>query len=119
MRTKIDLYRRMTRVTDELELEDFLAELADRFGPPPAAVLQLVEMARLRIWAHGWRVGSVHQEGKYLVLGFSNRRSIESLRERSGNRLRVADASSAYLPMPQQVSSLDEILAELKSLLRP
>ena len=95
------------------------AELADRFGPPPAAVLQLVEMARLRIWAHQWSIGSIHQEGKYLVLGYSDRRKIEALRSRNSDRLRVADASSAYLPMPQQLSGLEEILAELKSLLRP
>jgi transcription-repair coupling factor (superfamily II helicase) len=119
MRTKIDLYRRLARIAEESVLDDFLTELTDRFGPPPAAVLQLVELARLRIWAHHWRVGSVHQEDKYMVLGYSDRRKIDALRARSGNRLRVADASSAYLPMPQQVSSLDEILAELKSLLRP
>ena len=119
MRMKIDLYRRLTRIADEVVLDDFQAELADRFGPPPAAVLQLVEMARLRIWAHGWSIGSVHQEGKYLVLGFADRRKIDVLRSRCDNRLRVADASSAYLPMPQQLSGLEEILAELKSLLRP
>jgi transcription-repair coupling factor (superfamily II helicase) len=119
MRTKIDLYRRLARIAEQKALEDFLAELADRFGPPPAAVLQLVELARLRIWAHLWRVGSIHQEDKYLVLGFAERRKIEALRARSGNRLRVADASSAYLPMPTQVNSLEAILAELKALLRP
>jgi len=119
MRMKIDLYRRLTRIAEEAALDDFLSELADRFGPPQAAVLQLVEMARLRIWAHSWQIGSIHQESKYLVLGFANRRKIDALRGRSGNRLRVADASSAYLPLSQQVSSLDEILGELKALLRP
>jgi len=100
-------------------LEDFQAELIDRFGALPAAVSQLVEVARLRIWAHRWQVGSIHQEGQYVVLGFADRRKIDTLRNRSGDRLRVADASSAYLPMSQQVSSFDGILAELKSLLRP
>jgi transcription-repair coupling factor (superfamily II helicase) len=119
MRMKIDLYRRLTRIAEEAALDDFLSELADRFGPPQAAVLQLVEMARLRIWAHSWQIGSIHQESKYLVLGFANRRKIDALRCRSGNRLRVADASSAYLPLSQPVSSLDEILGELKALLRP
>jgi len=73
----------------------------------------------LRIWAHQWRVGSIHREGKYLVLGYSDRRKIDVLRSRCGNRLRVADASSAYLPMPQQLGGFEEILAEVKALLRP
>lgn len=119
MRTKIDLYRRLTRIADETALDDFHSELADRFGQPPAAVMQLVEMTQLRIWAHRWQIGSIHQEGKYLVLGFADRRCIDILRQRSGNRLRVADASSAYLPLAQQVTDLDEILDELKALLRP
>lgn len=119
MRTKIDLYRRLSRIASEAELDDFQAELADRFGQLPAAVEQLIELGRLRIWAHAWNICSIHQEDKYLVLGYSNRRSIDQLRARSGGQLRVADASSAYLPVPQGLTSLDEILAELKSLLRP
>ena len=119
MRMKIDLYRRITRIVNEAELNDFQAELADRFGPPSAAVLQLVELARLRIWAHQWQINSIHQEGKYLVLGFTDRGKIDQLRSRNGNRLRVPDANSAYLPMDRQVNDLKEIFAELKSLLRP
>ncbi len=119
MRTKIDLYRRLSRIADEAELEDFQVELADRFGPLPAAVEQLIELGRLRIWAHAWNISSIHQEDKYLVLGYTNPKSIELLRAKSAGQLRVADASSAYLPMPQAVTELEEILTQLKSLLRP
>ena len=119
MRTKIDLYRRLARISAEGELSDFQAELADRFGPLPAAVSQLMELALVRIWAHAWGLRSIHQEEKYLVLGFSNRRSIEQLQAKSGAPLRIADASSAYLPLGKQLTDFDEILAQLKPLLRP
>ena len=56
MRTKIDLYRRLGRMANETELDDFQGELADRFGAVPAAVTQLVEQQRLRIWAHEWQI---------------------------------------------------------------
>ncbi|MCH8840036.1 MAG: hypothetical protein IH831_05040 [Planctomycetes bacterium] len=49
----------------------------------------------------------------------ADRRFPGTRRNRCDNRLRVADASSVYLPMPQQLSDFDEILDELKSLLRP
>ena len=38
MRLKIDLYRRLARVSNLSELADFRAELVDRFGPPPPPV---------------------------------------------------------------------------------
>jgi len=119
MRTKIDLYRRLARIATEEDLDDFREELADRFGSLPASVEQLVELARLRIWAHAWHITAIHQEGPYVVLGYADRSIMADLVERSGKRLRVADASSAYLPMNKQVSEVQEILVELKSLLRP
>src|SRR5208283_2189960 len=42
MRLKIDLYRRLARVSSRSELEDFRTELIDRFGPPPAVVQRMM-----------------------------------------------------------------------------
>jgi transcription-repair coupling factor (superfamily II helicase) len=119
MRTKIDLYRRLARIAGEAELDEFERELADRFGSPPAPVLQLVELARLRIWAHRRRIDSVHLEGRYAVLAYSDSVELERLRSRSGGQLRVADARSAYLPLDGQADDAAAVLARLKSLLRP
>ena len=116
----------MARITGEapeaaqLALSDFAAELADRFGPLPKPVQRLEEMAQLRIWASGCQIDSIHVEGTYLVLGYRDRTAIEALRSQSGNRLRVVDATSAYLPLARSASSGPAtLLAELKSLLRP
>ncbi|MCH8965111.1 MAG: hypothetical protein IIB58_09135, partial [Planctomycetes bacterium] len=49
MRMKIDLYRRLTRVGSEDELEDFRIELTDRFGPLPDPAIRLLRVMRLRI----------------------------------------------------------------------
>ena len=45
MRLKIDLYRRLGRVTTAEELADFRRELLDRFGPPPPPAEQLLRLA--------------------------------------------------------------------------
>ena len=119
MRTKIDLYRRLARIAVEAELDDFCAELADRFGEVPPPVEQLIEMARLRIWAHRRKVEAVHLEGKYAVLTYSSRPEITRLVARSEGKLRIADARSAYLPLDGQAIDPDAVLARLKSLLRP
>jgi transcription-repair coupling factor (superfamily II helicase) len=119
MRTKIDLYRRLARVATEAELDDFHSELADRFGPPHDTVDQLIELARLRVWAHQRRIDAVHLEGKYAVLTYADRAELEKLLARSGGRLRVADARSAYLPLDGVAGDVRAVLALLKSLLRP
>jgi len=119
MRTKIDLYRRLGRIASETELDDLRAELADRFGPVPAAVDQLIEQQRLRIWAHRWQICSLHQEGKYAVLGYTSRQKVAELVDHSSGRLRIADAHSAYLPLGKQLSDIESILGGLEALLRP
>ena len=119
MRTKIDLYRRLARIGAESELDDLRAELADRFGEAPPPVEQLIELARLRIWAHQHLLEAIHLEGKYAVLTYSNRGPLSRLVERSGGALRVADARSAYLVLGPDADDPDRVLSRLKSLLRP
>jgi transcription-repair coupling factor (superfamily II helicase) len=116
MRTKIDLYRRLARIASESELEDFHLELNDRFGPPPDPVEELLELARLRVWAHRRKIDQIHREGRYAVLTYADRSELEKLRDRSGGKLRVADERSAYLPLASEDPR--SILARLKSLLR-
>jgi transcription-repair coupling factor (superfamily II helicase) len=118
MRLKIDLYRRLARVTTEAELNDLAAELVDRFGPHPPEVERLLDVARVRLLAQRHWVRSIHLEPKYAVLGYSNRPAIERLVRASGGRLRVADGESAYLPLPPSLVDADAIRGEIKSLLQ-
>jgi transcription-repair coupling factor (superfamily II helicase) len=119
MRSKIDLYRRLAQLTSEAAITDFASELADRFGPVPAVVEQLLELARLRIWSHGWGVQEIRLEDRYAVLHYTSRDKITRLVKHSQGRLRVADGSSAYLPLSASLNDAAAIFAEIKSLLRP
>jgi transcription-repair coupling factor (superfamily II helicase) len=118
MRLKIDLYRRAARLANVLEWEDLSAELADRFGPMPPEVERMLLLAKLRIWAHGWRIESVHLEEGYVVLRYADRRRIEELSRKSG-KLRIVDDSSAYLPLPKGLIDSEAIIAIVQSLLQP
>jgi transcription-repair coupling factor (superfamily II helicase) len=118
MRIKIDLYRRLGRMTLEKDLDEFHAELADRFGSVPAPVEQLVKLARLRIWAHGWKLGSIHIEGQYVVLGYKDHRQLNLLVARSQGQLRIADDQSAYLPMGEEIADSVKVVEALETLLQ-
>jgi transcription-repair coupling factor (superfamily II helicase) len=119
MRLKIDLYRRLARVSNLRELEEVAAELVDRFGPPPAPVARLLSLAQTRIAAHRWQIDSIHIEDHYAVFGYTSSREIHQLAAETGGRLRVVDGRSAYLPLGKEVAQPDAILQEIKSLLQP
>jgi transcription-repair coupling factor (superfamily II helicase) len=63
---RMELYRKIASA-EESE-EDVLAELTDRFGPPPAAVRSLIEVAALKRLAESLRVQSISAKGGELVI---------------------------------------------------
>ncbi|MCQ2353186.1 MAG: transcription-repair coupling factor [Victivallaceae bacterium] len=50
-RLRIDAYRRLASLRNENELDDFAAELADRFGALPEIARNLIEVTRLKLLA--------------------------------------------------------------------
>jgi transcription-repair coupling factor (superfamily II helicase) len=119
LRLKIDLYRRLARVATQSELDELSAELIDRFGPRPVEVDRLLSLAELRIWAHYWGIDDVHLEDAFAVMRYADRQRIEQLAARSKGRLRIVDGQSAYLPLGKTLPPSEEILQDVKSLLRP
>jgi transcription-repair coupling factor (superfamily II helicase) len=119
MRLKIDLYRRVARLATIADWEDLNAELIDRFGARPPEVDRMLLLAKLRIWAHGWQVESIHLEESYVVLRYLNRRRIEQLATKSGGKLRIVDGESAYLPLSKETTQSEQIVVVVQSLLQP
>jgi transcription-repair coupling factor (superfamily II helicase) len=61
-----EIYRKIASA--DLSESEILAELTDRFGPPPTAVETLVEVAALKRIAESLRVQSVSAKGKELTV---------------------------------------------------
>jgi len=119
MRLKIDLYRRLARVTDLGELADFTTELEDRFGSPPKTVVSLLDLTALRIAAHQWQIDSIHLEDGYAVFTYVSSLRIRELASGTGGKLRVVDAKSAYLPLTKKNRGKEALFGQIKSLLQP
>jgi transcription-repair coupling factor (superfamily II helicase) len=118
IRSKIDLYRRLSRVTSAEQLGQFLDELRDRFGPPPEPVRRMIAREELRIDAALWQIAELYLENRFVVFRYTDRGRIEQLARRSRGQLRVIDDSSAYLTMPHKVRKPDEIMECVKSVLQ-
>jgi transcription-repair coupling factor (superfamily II helicase) len=63
---RMELYQKIAAF--EAGERELVAELADRFGPPPAAVRTLVEVAALKQLAESLRVQSIAAKGHELVI---------------------------------------------------
>jgi transcription-repair coupling factor (superfamily II helicase) len=67
---KLELYRRLARARSTGDVAAFRQEVTDRYGPMPAPVLRLVEVAELRLAAESAGVASLAREEGWLVVRF-------------------------------------------------
>ena len=117
IRLKIDLYRRLSRISAGEQLAAFAEELADRFGPPPEPVRQMLALQELRISAHRLRIRAIRREQGFVVFHYVSREKIRRVAERSGNRLRIVDAETAYLPVERPEKDATALILSLRDLL--
>jgi transcription-repair coupling factor (superfamily II helicase) len=117
LRQRIDIYRRLSRLSDISDLDEMKAELADRFGRLPRPVKCLLEVAELKIDASIWFVKALQTEDNYIVLTYANKQRIEHLAKLHDRRLRVVDSQKAYWVTQPKHGKVDW-LREAKELFR-
>jgi transcription-repair coupling factor (superfamily II helicase) len=122
-RAKIDVYRRLSRATAENQVDELVAELGDRFGPPPEAARRLLEFARLKVLAAGLGIDSIARHPGLVVIGHHDRAAIDKLRMAAAARgvtLRVVDQRTAVMPIDEATAAEpDKVLDAMRRLLRP
>lgn len=128
-RVKIDLYRRLSRVSTLQEWSDIRDEISDRFGPAPPEVERLIVRSKIRVLAHAYRIRLVRLEAGlvgdsgYVVFVYVSQPWIEKLAEKirgNGLSIRFTEDRHAYVPMPgglSRESDEDEILNLIVSIL--
>jgi transcription-repair coupling factor (superfamily II helicase) len=70
MNQRLTAYRRMASVRTADEVDAVLAELRDRYGAPPASVLNLAQYARIRAVADRIGVDTLDREGDTVAIKF-------------------------------------------------
>ena len=65
---KIEIYKKVAGVAAVEETDDLREELTDRFGDPPAAVENLLAVARLKVYGREFNIEQIAQRGDDLVL---------------------------------------------------
>jgi len=67
---RLRIYKRIASVTSEAEREEVRRELEDRFGPPPSAVVNLLDYAVLKAMAERLLVATVDRRGDQIAIKF-------------------------------------------------
>ena len=67
---KLDMYKRISAISDEEEEQEILEELIDRFGDPGKPVMNLLLVARLRSEAHKAFLTEVKQKNGLVTMKF-------------------------------------------------
>src|SRR6478609_4341861 len=79
-RLRLEMYKKLAAVVDEAQLADIEAELVDRYGAPPEAVRNLLEVARLRTVARAAGIGDISLQGNHVRFGPLELRESQELR---------------------------------------
>ena len=67
---RLQLYKRLAAIRDEAEGDAAVADLKDRYGPPPVAVVNLLEHSVLKRRAESLRIPLVARKGNRLTVKF-------------------------------------------------
>jgi transcription-repair coupling factor (superfamily II helicase) len=70
MNQRLMVYRKVAASRTERELESVLADVRDRYGELPPAMLNLAEYGRLRVTADRLGIESIDREGRFVVIKF-------------------------------------------------
>ncbi|WP_128896593.1 transcription-repair coupling factor [Longirhabdus pacifica] len=65
---KIEIYKKIASIEQVEEATDIMDELIDRFGEPPSAVVNLVEVAKLRAFGQLYGIESIIDKNNEIVL---------------------------------------------------
>jgi transcription-repair coupling factor (superfamily II helicase) len=65
-RLRLEMYKRLAEVRSDGDIEAVREELADRYGPLPAAVETLLEVARFRLVARAAGLSEIVSQGTYI-----------------------------------------------------
>jgi len=116
---RMEAYRRLAAVTEESDVEDVRAEWEDRYGPPPAPAVALLDVARLRVECVRLGITSITvQRGTARIAGVSLKES-QKVRLRRLAAKAVAKDDELVVPIAAPAAEVAIAIVELLQELLP
>src|SRR5688500_13177170 len=80
MNQRLMVYRKIAATRTDPDLESAVDEIRDRYGAPPASVLNLVEYGRIQLMADRLGIESIDREGRLAVIRFRPNAKVDPVR---------------------------------------
>ncbi len=109
---RLRTYKRISSVGVESEREEVLKELADRFGPPPPAIANLLDYALLKADCERLQVASVDRRQNHIAIKF-HEQTVVPLQKlvalvRNGKGLKLDPSGVLWVPWSRQQGSVTD-----------
>ena len=119
---KIEVYQDIANINDESEIIDVTDELIDRYGELPEESVNLLEIARIKIYARALKILSIKQNNKNVVIKFSNEEfimdKVQILVDLYKGNLMFSAGVTPYLTLKLQSLKDSDILNDVLKLLK-
>ncbi len=119
---KIEVYQDIANISDESEIIDVTDELIDRYGELPEESVNLLEIARIKIYARALKILSIKQNNKNVVIKFSNEEfimdKVQILVDLYKGNLMFSAGVTPYLTLKLQSLKDSDILNDVLKLLK-
>ena len=120
---RLRTYKRIAGIANETEREEVNSELADRFGPPPPAVGNLLDYALLKGLAEGLLVSSIERRANEVAIKFHpetplSPENLVSLIRSKGEGLRLDPSGTLWMRLekPRRIAeSVRNVLLPLET----
>jgi transcription-repair coupling factor (superfamily II helicase) len=117
-RQRMDVYRRLATCAARDELEQLEKDLCDLFGKPPKPVLDLMQLAEIRILASQASIRSIVQKEPDLIFSVDNIKDAQSLFDDRPGRISLPDDHTIHLRLaPNYFDTPSTLLAVLRKIL--
>jgi transcription-repair coupling factor (superfamily II helicase) len=116
---RLQMYKRVARVETESQLTDVTAELQDRYGPPPAAVRNLLDYASLKLLCMKVGVNAIERKRDSVTLKFQPNATVdpEQLAHFVSGKRGAQFTPDGMLKFVLKAAAADEVLRALRDTL--
>ncbi len=116
---RLRMYKRVAGVETEQQLGEVVAELEDRYGPPPPAVRNLLEYATLKLFARRVGVAGIERKRDQVSVRFNPNTAVDPTRlaQFVAGSPGAQFTPAGILKFPLKTTAPGEVLANLRALL--
>jgi transcription-repair coupling factor (superfamily II helicase) len=117
---KLEIYKKISHILDGTDYSDVLDEITDRFGTPPIAVINLLDVALIKTIAHKAGFCSVTQKKGGIILAYKEQPNISVIAKAAAKlkgRLLFTAGDAPYVTLKQGENVLDDLKEALPLLI--